>query len=44
MNERGLKKSTADPCLFFRITNNETLIIAVYVDDGIKASTNQVEI
>ena len=44
MNEKGFKKSTADPCLFFRITNNEKLIIAVYVDDGIIAGTNQVEI
>ena len=44
MNEKGLKKSTADPCLFFRITNNEKLIIAVYVADGIIAGTNQVDI
>ena len=44
MNEKGLNKSTTDPCLFFRITNNEKLIIGVYVDDGIIAGTNQVEI
>ncbi|UYV74792.1 hypothetical protein LAZ67_12001004 [Cordylochernes scorpioides] len=38
MKERCLKESTADPCLFFRKTNDQLLIIAIYVDDGIIAA------
>ncbi|UYV80857.1 hypothetical protein LAZ67_19002001, partial [Cordylochernes scorpioides] len=44
MKERCLKESTADPCLFFRKTNDQLLIIAIYVDDGIIAGTNEQEI
>ncbi|UYV80580.1 hypothetical protein LAZ67_19000797 [Cordylochernes scorpioides] len=44
MKERCLKESTADPCLFFRKTNDHLLIIAIYVDDGIIAGTNEQEI
>ncbi|UYV70787.1 hypothetical protein LAZ67_8000616 [Cordylochernes scorpioides] len=44
MKERCLKESTADPCLFFRKTNYHLLIIAIYVDDGIIAGTNEQEI
>ncbi|UYV83405.1 hypothetical protein LAZ67_23000904, partial [Cordylochernes scorpioides] len=43
MKERCLKESTADPCLFFRKTNDHLLIIAIYVDDGIIAGTNEQE-
>jgi hypothetical protein len=31
--EAGLKKSTADPCLFYRTDENSFLYIAIYVDD-----------
>ncbi|UYV63705.1 hypothetical protein LAZ67_2005372 [Cordylochernes scorpioides] len=44
MKERCLKESTADPCLFFRKTNDHLLIIAIYADDGIIAGTNEQEI
>ncbi|UYV71230.1 hypothetical protein LAZ67_8002295 [Cordylochernes scorpioides] len=69
MKERCLKESTADLCLFFRKTNDQLLIIAIYdalarhllskyktifkgfciliaiyVDDGIIAGTNEQEI
>ncbi|UYV65651.1 hypothetical protein LAZ67_3004955 [Cordylochernes scorpioides] len=44
MKERCLKENTADPCLFFRKTNDQLLIIAIYVDDGIVAGTNEQEI
>ncbi|UYV74917.1 hypothetical protein LAZ67_12001798 [Cordylochernes scorpioides] len=44
MKEKYLQESTADPCLFFRKTNDQLLIIAIYVDDGIIAGTNEQEI
>ncbi|UYV67852.1 hypothetical protein LAZ67_5002251 [Cordylochernes scorpioides] len=44
MKEICLKESTADPCLFFRKTNDHLLIIAIYVGDGIIAGTNEQEI
>ncbi|UYV63360.1 hypothetical protein LAZ67_2003844, partial [Cordylochernes scorpioides] len=44
MKVRCRKESTTDPCLFFRKTNDQLLIIAIYVDDGIIAGTNEQEI
>jgi hypothetical protein len=34
------QESTADPCLYFRITGNDKIILVLYVDDGIVAATN----
>jgi hypothetical protein len=35
------QESTADPCLYFRITGNDKIILVLYVDDGIVAATNR---
>jgi hypothetical protein len=35
------QESTADPCLYFRITGNDKIIFVLYVDDGIVAATNR---
>lgn len=37
----GLQESTADPCLFYRITKNDKLIITLYVDDGLVVATKK---
>lgn len=34
-------QSEADPCVFIRKTNGETIILAIYVDDGLLAATNE---
>lgn len=34
-----LNESTADPCLFYRNTEDDKLIVVLYVDDGIVAAT-----
>lgn len=40
----GMKHCSADPCIYIRRNNGELTIIAVYVDDIVLASTNQLEI
>lgn len=42
--EAGLRQSNADPCVFFRIDNDETVIVAVWVDDGIIAGNRMATI
>jgi transposase InsO family protein len=37
----GMKISEADPCLFIRESNREKLLLAVYVDDGLMAASNE---
>jgi hypothetical protein len=37
----GFKRSEADPCLFIRVRGQRKLLVAVYVDDGIVASTHK---
>lgn len=37
----GAKKSTADPCLYFKGSGKSQLLIAVYVDDILVASQNK---
>ena len=37
----GLVESEADPCLFIRETENEKLLLAIYVDDGLLAASNE---
>jgi hypothetical protein len=39
MEEVGLKKSTADPCLFYRAHEDSFLCVAIYVDDGLVVTT-----
>lgn len=34
-------KSDADPCLFIKIENGHQIIVVLYVDDGLVASTSQ---
>lgn len=34
-------QSEADPCMFIRKINGETIILAIYVDDGLLAATNE---
>lgn len=34
-------QSNADPCVFIRKTNGETIVLAIYVDDGLLAATNE---
>lgn len=40
----GLQESTADPCLFYRITEKDKLIVTLYVDDGLVAATKKISI
>ena len=40
LKQAGLKQSTADQCLYFKIENGEILIVTVYVDDLIVAANN----
>ncbi|CAF4808934.1 unnamed protein product [Pieris macdunnoughi] len=35
----GLVQSEADPCLFYRISDEDKLIVVLYVDDGLVAAT-----
>lgn len=37
----GFKESDADPCVFVSHKNNNTLILAIYVDDGFVVSNNK---
>ena len=36
----GLSQSTADPCVYHRITRDSYLVIAIWVDDGLVAGHN----
>lgn len=40
----NLRATDADPCVFINKDNGKTLILAVYVDDGLVASTNNLKI
>lgn len=40
LSKYGLKRSEADPCLFTSVYNGHKLILAIYVDDGLIASTS----
>lgn len=40
----GLQESTADPCLFYRITEKDKLIVTLYVDDGLVVATKKISI
>lgn len=44
LEEFNLKTSEADPCVFTAHENNEELILAVYIDDGLIASTSEKKI
>ena len=35
-------RSLVDPCSFYRISGNDKLIVALYVDDGIVAATRKI--
>lgn len=37
----GFKASDADPCVFVCNKDGETIILAIYVDDGLMAATNE---
>lgn len=39
----GLKESKADPCLFSSINQQQKLLLALYVDDGLVATTPQIK-
>lgn len=39
----GLVKSEADPCVFVRRDRSSTLILGIYVDDGVVAATDKTE-
>lgn len=41
MTNSGFTQSTADSCLFTKIENEEQIIVTLYVDDGLIASTNK---
>ena len=38
--EFKLEQSASDPCIYFNHYNNETLILAIFVDDGLIASSS----
>lgn len=40
----GFKNSDADPCLFIRKRNSKKILIGLFVDDGIVASTDESEL
>ncbi|KRX44857.1 Retrovirus-related Pol polyprotein from transposon TNT 1-94, partial [Trichinella sp. T9] len=40
LRKQGLKQSTADPCLFARMKERSKLLVAIYVHDGIVASSD----
>lgn len=39
----GLKESKADPCLFYKDDKNQKLFLALYVDDGLVATSHQLK-
>lgn len=44
LKKLGFTSSSADPCLFIRKRGENQLYIALYVDDGLVASTNNIEL
>ncbi|KRZ65536.1 Retrovirus-related Pol polyprotein from transposon TNT 1-94 [Trichinella papuae] len=40
LRKRGLKHSTADPCLFVRLKERSKLLVTIYVDDAIVAGSD----
>lgn len=40
----GFKPSNADPCLYFNNVNGRKMILALYVDDGLVAASDQQEL
>jgi len=44
LRQLGFEQNEADPCIFMRFKGNEKIIIALYVDDGLIASTNEAEV
>lgn len=41
--ESGFKQTEADPCLYFRKRGNGKILLGLYVDDGLIASTDEAE-
>lgn len=41
--EFNLEQSTSDSCIYFNHNNNETLILAIFVDDGLIASSSVIK-
>ena len=41
LKKLGLVESEADPCLFTKKTEHEKLLLAIYVDDGLLAASNE---
>ena len=44
MKNQELEVSTADPCLFIRHRADKKLFVVIYVDDGLVAGTDKVEV
>ena len=44
LKKLGFKQSEADPCLFMLERGTNKLILALYVDDGIVAATDECEL
>ena len=44
LTEFNLKATSADPCVFTSHNDGETLILAIYIDDGLVASTSETKI
>jgi hypothetical protein len=44
MQDQGFEVSSADPCIYYKISSSEYTVIAVYVDDIIAMSNNMVNI
>lgn len=44
LHKAGFLRSEADPCLFIRRNNSELLLLVLYVDDGLVASTSNEEL
>lgn len=40
----GFKRSDSDPCLFIQRKNSELLLLVLYVDDGLVAATNKIQL
>jgi hypothetical protein len=43
LEKQGMKRSTADHCLFVRNRMNKKLLVVIYVDDGLIAGTDDAE-
>ena len=44
LTKEGFKSSFADPCLYIRSRNGRKLILVLYVDDGLIASSNKEDV